>query len=52
MDGGLVGMMRDSRHIAGSWVCRMFRLDACVRVSCLSCLDAGRSRMRVILHGC
>ena len=23
-------MMRGSRHIAGSWVCRVFRFDACV----------------------
>ena len=30
MDGGLVGMMRGSRHIAGSWVCRVFRFDVCV----------------------
>ena len=23
-------MMRGSRHIAGSWVCRVFRFDVCV----------------------
>ena len=38
-----------SGHIAESCVCCVF-VFLCVL--CLSCLDAGRRRMSVILHGC
>ena len=38
-----------SRHIAESCVCCVF-VFLCVL--CLSCLDAGRRRMSVLLHGC